>query len=47
MRLIWILRSWEIVDASGTVVYSGGAPITVEDGETVCLANDGTEQYTS
>ena len=37
--------SWEIVDAAGAVVLSGGAPITVADMVTVCLANDGTNGY--
>ena len=37
--------SWEIVDAAGAVVLSGGAPITVDDMVTVCLANDGTNGY--
>ena len=38
--------SWNIVDGSDNVVLSGGAPITVADGVTACLNNDGTEQYT-
>ena len=37
--------TWEIVDAAGAVVLSGGAPITVADMVTVCLANDGTNGY--
>ena len=37
--------SWEIVDAAGTIVLSGGAPITVADGLTACLANSGTNGY--
>ena len=38
--------SWNITDGSDNVVLSGGAPITVADGVTACLNNDGTEQYT-
>ena len=28
------------------IVLSGGAPITVDDGVTACLANSGTNGYT-
>ena len=38
--------SWEILDAAGAIVLSGGAPITVADGVTACLANSGTNGYT-
>ena len=38
--------SWEIVDAAGAVVLAGGAPITVDDNVTACLANSGTNGYT-
>ena len=39
--------SWEIVDAAGAVVLTGGAPITVDDNVTACLANSGTNGYLS